>query len=80
VLTINNDPSWITTASGHALVGAAFLEPADIKGFFSITPEPGYECSSLRRQGHITLTLKLYRDDRFRWIALSRDSLDLLEH
>ena len=65
-LHINNDPSWNVKASGHALVGAAFLSPSDLLGLVSIIPEPGYTCTQLQQPGFLRFRLRLYENDQMK--------------
>ena len=73
--SIDNEENFIVEASGHAIVGAAFLEPREITTLFSITPEPGYNCADLDRLHVMRLTLKLYRNDGMTDLTLGSHSI-----
>ena len=68
---IDNDPSWNTKVSGHALVGAAFLRLQELPELISVIPEPHYSCSQLSELGLLRLTIKLYENDHMRDIVIS---------
>lgn len=38
--TIDNDPSWKSTVSGHAIVGAAAMAGRDLARLFTVEPPP----------------------------------------
>ena len=73
-LTIDNDPSWITRATGRAVVGAAFVDASALSGMISIGPEPNYTCGDLATSGYVTLKLKIYRNDKLHDVILQRFS------
>jgi hypothetical protein len=76
---INNDPSWITKAAGHAIVGAAFLAPSALSALFSIEPEPGHTCSELATRGFLKLKLKFYQGDRLHNTVVNQTSVMLMD-
>lgn len=72
---IDNDPSWNTTVSGRAVVGAAFLQPSRLPALPDINPEPGYVCSALAERGSLKLKLRVYRGDKLHDIVVFPSSL-----
>ncbi len=76
---IDNDPSGTTRTTGHAIVGTAFLDPGDIATLFTIRPEPGYTCQALARSRAASLTLKLYRPDRFATLAVPSGTIRIAD-
>ena len=73
---IDNDPSWHTKISGHALVGAAFLQPEALMDLISIVPEPHYSCSELSQPGRLQLRIKIYRNDQMQGSVVGHLSAD----
>lgn len=78
-LVIDNDPSWTTAVSGHAVVGAAFLQASAVPALFTINPEPGYTCSALAEARLLKLKLRVYRNDKLRDVVVAPSSLLLAE-
>ena len=39
-ISIDNDPSWQSSITGQAIVGAAALAPADVQAMFSVAEAP----------------------------------------
>jgi hypothetical protein len=74
-LKINNYPSWNTKIGGHALVGAAFLQLAELPDLISVIPEPHYTCSQLDQPGLLRLKLQLYENDQMRNLSVGHLSV-----
>lgn len=73
VLTIDNDPSWTTHASGHAIVGSAFLSVEDLRSMLTFVPEPSFSCRALGIEGSPAVTIGVYADDRVRPVRIGRE-------
>ena len=63
-LSIMNDPSWVTSVKGEAIVGAAFLSGLDFLSMLTFIPEPGFSCETLQQARSATVTLTFYEKDR----------------
>jgi hypothetical protein len=77
--TADNDPSWITSTVGIAIVGAADLDPDDLSAMFSITPEDGLSCENLIKHGDLSvvLTLAKFNEPKGRRYRVDRSALEL---
>lgn len=69
-LVIDNDPSWNTSAEGHAIVGAAFLPSSAISNLIAVTPQPSYACSDLLKSDGLRLSIKFYIKDQLKVFAV----------
>ncbi len=64
-LSVVNDPSWKTSITGRAIVGAAFLPGPEILSMLTFSPAPGLSCETILDEKQSTaITLTFYERDR----------------
>lgn len=78
-VTIDNDPNWITSTVGIAIVGAAEIDPPQLSGMFAITPEPGHACSELSERNLIRLSVTANMDDHPKKLRIASHSMRLVD-
>ena len=78
-IVIDNDPSWNTTLTGQAVVGAAALESSALSGFITLLPEPGFSCSTMGGDGPLRLVLGLESDGFGKTYTIQGTALRLVD-
>lgn len=79
IMSLTNEGRWMAAMTGNAIHGTAFLSDLGPLTGLAITPEPGQGCDALDRAHAVTLTLKLYKADRFRHYRVPSATIRLVE-
>lgn len=62
-IDIDNDPSWTTSIRAKAVVGAAFMSPADFTGLINLQPETGFSCHAPEINNKLKIKFDFYKND-----------------
>jgi len=75
-ISIDNDPSWQSSITGQAIVGAAALAPADVQAMFSVAEAPQAIAADLGLKFSLHGDLTIMQNGNLQTVPLSSIRLE----